>query len=384
MANTLTGLIPTLYEALDVVSREMVGYIPAVTRNASAARAAKGQKILVPIVPAATAADSTPAVTAPNTGDQTIGNVEIEITKSRHVPVRWEGEEEHGLRGAGTYDSIFRDRIAQAMRTLVNEIEVDLHAAAYQGASRATGTAGTAPFNTADNLSDAAALRQILDDNGAPVDGRRLVLGSAAVNNLYSKQAILLKANENASAAFRRTGSISEVPLNGFALYNSAAVKPVTKGTGASYVTSGSTAVGVSDVALVTGTGTVNPGDIVTFAADTANKYVVNKGVAAPGTITLGSPGARMVIPTANALTVGGNYTPNVAFHSSAIQLVARAPHMPSGGDMGDDSVIVTDTVSGLSFEVAVYRQFMQVVYHVRIAWGCAAIKPDHIATLAG
>ena len=75
MANTLTSLIPTLYESLDIVSREMVGFVPAVTRNTSAERAALNQTILVPITQAQTAADNTPAVTPPNTGDQTVGNV---------------------------------------------------------------------------------------------------------------------------------------------------------------------------------------------------------------------------------------------------------------------------------------------------------------------
>lgn len=386
-ANTLTGLIPTIYEALDVVSREMVGFIPAVSRNSSAERAALNQSILVPITPSTTLADNTPAVSAPNTGDQTVGNVSMTISKSKHAPIRWNGEEQKGLLNAGSYAGILRGQFEQAFRAIVNEIEADLWLAAYKNASRAYGTAGTAPFGTAGDLSDFAGVLRILEDNGAPKSDLQLVLGSAAMSNLRGKQSVLFKVNEAGSSDMLRNGMTDRV--QSFALRNSGAIGVHTKGTGASYVTSGSTAPGVKDVALVTGTGTVLAGDVVTFQADGNNKYVVGTGVAAPGTISLNDPGARVTIATANALTVGGNYTPNVAFARSAMQLITRAPAMPVGPDgramdMADDVMTITDPVSGISFDIAVYRQFMQMVYHVRLAWGTAAVKDEHIATLIG
>ena len=393
MANTLTGLIPTLYESLDIVSREMVGMIPAVTQNFSAERAALNQSILVPITQAQTAADNTAGVTPPNTGDQTITSMPMSISKSKHVPIRWNGEDTRGMLNAGTYRGVLKSQFAQAFRTLSGLIETDLAVAAQTGASRAYGTAGTAPFATANNLLDAASVRKILDDNGAPQGDLQLVLGSAAVANLRGSQTILLKSNENGSPEFRRTGQISEVPLLGFQLHNSNAIQPFTHGTAnGAYVTSGSTAPGVNTVALVTGAGTILAGDVVTFAADTVNKYVVNVGVAAPGTITFGGvpgPGALVTIATANGLTLGASYTPNLAFSRSAMQLITRLPAMPIGPDgnaqdMADDTVVVTDPISGMSFEVAVYRMFQQLVYHVRVAWGVACIKGNHVAVLMG
>jgi hypothetical protein len=336
----------------------------------------------VPITQANTAADSTPGVTAPNTGDATVDSVPVAITKSRHVPVRWNGEETRGLQNAGTFSTIQADRFYQAMRTLVNEMEADLHLEARTNASRAYGTAGTAPFGTAGDFTDFANILRILEDNGAGGLDLQLVLGAAAMVNLRGKQSILYKVSEAGSSDMLRDGITERV--EGLALRRSAAPGIVTKGTGASYVTSGSTAVGVSGVALVTGTGTVNAGDVVTFAADGANKYVNTSAVAAPGTIQLGKPGAKVVIATANALTVGNDFTPNVAFARNALVLATRPPALPEGGDMADDAMIVTDPRTGLSFEIAVYRQFLQTTYHVRLAWGVKAIKQEHIALLLG
>ncbi len=391
MANTLTGLLPTLYESLDIVSRELVGFIPAVTRDAQATRAALNQSILVPVTQPTTLQNVVPGVTAPNDGDATVSSASILITNSQYASVRFNGEEAQGLLTAGTYSTIVRDRFTQGFRALANAVESTIFTAAYQSASRATGTAGTAPFSSATDMTPASKLRKILDDNGAPQSDLQLVLGSAAVANLRGYQTILLKANENGAGGseFRRTGNISVEPLIGFDLHNSAAVQPVTPGGGTGYVTSGSTAAGVNQIALVSGSGNVGAGSVIQFAADGNNFYVVNSGITAPGTITIGAPGAEVTIGTGNAVTVGGTYTPNMGFSKSAIILVARAPAMPVGPDgtamdMADDVMMITDPWSGLTFEVALYRQFKQLVYHISLAWGASVIKPNHVATLMG
>jgi hypothetical protein len=388
MANTLTNLIPEIEDALDVVCREQVGYIPACARNSSAERAALNQVVRFPIAPAATTGDVTPAATPPNDGDQTIANATLAITKSKYSPIRWNGEETMGLSNTGQrINTILRDQIAQSMRALTNLVEADLHAAAYVAASRAYGTAATAPFGTAGDLSDSANVLRILEDNGFQLSSDiQLVCGSAAIANLRGKQSVLFKVNEAGTDQLLRQGILGQ--LQGMSIRNSAAVAPLTKGTGANYVTSGSTAVGVSDIALVTGTGTVLAGDVVTFAADANNKYVVGTGVAAPGTISLNKPGARVVIATANALTVGNSYTPNVAFARSALQLATRAPALPMIGgvatDMADDRYMAVDPISGLAFEISLYRQYKQVKLEVALAWGVKAAKSEGIATLMG
>lgn len=390
MANTLTNLVPVIYESLDVVSREMVGFIPAVSRNSNGVeRAALNQTITIPIAPATTLADNTPAVTAPNTGDQTIGNVTMTISKSKHAPIRWNGEEQRGQLNAGTYMGTLKNQFSQAFRALANQMEVDLFTTAFQNASRAYGTPGTAPFGTAGDLSDLAQARKILDDNGAPQTDLHCVLGSSAVANLRGKQSLLLKVNESGSQALLRGGSITDLPIEGFAMHNSAGVIAQTKGTGASYTTNtAGYAVGATAITLITGSGTILAGDTITFAGD-SNKYVVS-GALSGGVVTIAAPGLLQAIPaSATAVTVGNSATPNVVFQRQAIQLITRPPALPVGPDgramdMADDSVMITDPVSGIVFEVAVYRQFMQMVYHVRLAWGMQAIKQNHIGLLLG
>lgn len=381
MANTLTNLIPTLYEALDVVSRELVGMIPAVSRNSGVERVALNQTVNIPVVPAIVGGDITPGVTPPSDGDQNFGNTTMTISKSRYWPVRWTGEEQRGVAFTGIRNNITTQQFAQAFRAACNEIEIDL-AALYVNMSRAYGTAGTAPFGTASDLTDIAGVLRILNDNGAPGD-LQVVLGSGAIANLRGKQSVLFKVNEAGTSDLLREGIIGR--LEGTDIHNSAGVKTVVKGTGAAYTTTAAGfAIGITSIPIITGAGTVVAGDNVTFAGDT-NIYVVTTGVGAPGTIVIAEPGLRVAIPAvATAMTIGTGGTRNMAFARTAIQLATRAPALPEGGDMADDRTTVTDPVSGLSFEISLYRQYRQVKYEVAIAWGVKVIAPRHTAVLLG
>jgi hypothetical protein len=387
MANNLTGLITSIYNAMDVVSREQVGMIPAVTSDMTFARAAVGQTVISPVAPTATATDITPAVTPPNDGDQNIGNKSVTLTKARRVPIRWNGEEKLALDNNGaSYNIILRDQIAQAMRTLCNEVESDL-AALHVGASRAVGAAGTAPFGTAGDLSDTAGALRVLEDNGAQGLDFQMVLGSAAMQNLRGKQSVLFKVNEAGREDMLRNGITDR--LQGFALRQSGQIKRPAKGTAAAATTNNAGyAVGATVITLAAaGTGAFVAGDVVAFAGDT-NQYVLASGDADTsngGTITLAAPGLMQAIPaSATAITVANVGFRNLFFARSAIVLATRVPALPKQGDSAVDRTVVTDPVSGLSFEISMYMQYRQVQLEVALVWGCGVAKNEHVGILQG
>lgn len=382
MPNTITNMIPIIYDALDIVSRELVGFIPATARDSSADQVALNQTINIYIAPAATTGDVTPGTNAPDDGDQVMGNTTMTISKSKYSPVRWTGEEQLSVSMNPAAKRAVTDQFAQSMRALVNLVEIDLANAAYQGASRAFGTAGTAPFGTAGDLSDMAGVMKILDDNGAPKTGRQLVLGTTAMANVRGKQNVLFKVNEAGTDELLRQGVIGR--LMGADLRDSAGVPTPTKGTGSGYLVNNGAGypVGTTAITVDTGTGTILAGDVVTFAGDT-NKYIA-VSLTGGTALVIASPGLRQAVADNAAITVGNTATQNVYFQRNYLQLATRTPAMPEGGDAADDVTTITDPISGLSFQVALYRQYRRVKWEIGLAWGVKAVKSDGISVLLG
>jgi hypothetical protein len=383
--NTLTGLVLDAQKAADRVLREQTGFVAAAFKDSSAEMVAKDQNITYPIVPTMTASDVTPAATVTDPTGTTVGYGQMAITKIRKVPFSWNGEEQTSI--AAIYENVKQDQIAQAIRTLLNEMESDLFLAAKKGASRAYGTPGTTPFATAGDLSDIAQIGKILRDNGAWTDDMHMVYNSTTSAQIRGKQSSLFKVNEAGSAEMLRDATLGK--LEGFFQHESGQIVQHTKGTGASYLVdlTAGYAAGSSTIHIDTGTGTISAGDILTntkTGRDT-NKYVVNTGFAGDGDgdIVLGKPGNKVDWVNNDPVAVGNSYTPNVAFERNALHLLTRLPKLPKEGAAGEHEII-TDPFSGISFLLSVYPAYHKVITEISVAWGVKAVKSEAIALLLG
>ena len=379
-ANTLTPFMPTLFQAMDVISRELVGFIPSVNRNTNVERAAVGQSVAWPIAPKMQTFNVTPAMAVPEPADVVIGNNTMAITKSKGVEFGWTGEEQLGLSHSVGHLTIQGDLFAQGLRTLVNEIEADLALEAALNGSRAWGTPGTTPFapGVNGNLMDSAQLRKILDDNGAPLTDRSMIIDTAAGANLRTMYN-LTRVNEAGTSMTLRDGELLQ--LHGFSVKESATV--VRNVPGATSGTTNATGYAVGARAITfTNAGTLKRGDIISFAGD-ANKYVISS--VAGNVVTLANPGLRVAIPAAaTAVTVAAAATINVAFPRNALALASRAPALPEGGDLAIDRFTMQDPRSGLVFEVSLYPGYRKIRAEVAMSWGVKAVKDEHIALLLG
>ena len=387
MANeiSLTGLTEILYQARDQVCREPAAFAQGVMVNGGSEGISAGGTVTSLRTTEPTLETSyTPAMTTPDAADITTSTETLTLGSYAGASIPLKGEQFAQLANTVGAEQALNQLYKQAIRKMVNSIEAAIGTAAYKGASRAVGTAGTTPF--ASNFNTINTLRQILQDNGTPMDDGMLslIINTNAGVNLRNLST-LTKANEAGTDATLRRGEL--LNISGLSIRESAGIASHTKGTGASYLvnqsglTNGSTSVTVD-----TGSGTVVAGDIITFASGTGSgyNYVVKTGIAAAGTMVLNQPGLRGNIADNNAVTVGNDYTANVGFHKSAIELAMRPPAQPPGGDSGQEIGVFVDEQTGLSFSARLYKGYGVNQIKLMAFYGIKVWKPEFVATLLG
>lgn len=388
MANVLTDLAADIYKAADVISREMVGVIPSVTINGDdSQRVAVGDTVRSHFTREATAKDNSPSMAIPEGDDQTVDNKTLTISKNRGVQIPWTGEDVRHVNNGPGFETLYGDQILQAMRTLTNEIEVDLATEIANSASRVHGTAGTTPFGS--DLSDTAQVHKILADNGCPMNDGQLsmVIDTTAGANLRSLTQ-LSDADRSGSTAMLRQGALLDV--HGFMLKESAGIRTFDASgeAGDATVDAAGAAIGDTSIPVVADADgiAITAGNFVTIGN---HDYVVASDLtlagSASGTLIIEEPGLREAVEETDAVTVNvTNFVRNIALHRSAAELVMRPPSMPQGGDSADDAMTVMDPRSGLTFEIRTYRGFQKAMMNVSAAWGYKHWKPAHSVVLAG
>lgn len=386
MSNTLTvsDLLEYIYAAKDRVAREPTGFAQSVIINSGSEGASIGGTVISHRTSQPTLNTSyTPAMTIPAADDQTVAADTMTIGQVANVRVPLTGEALRQVMNTSGR-AVIEDTIAQAIRKIVNTIETHIGSVIYKGASRATGTAGTTPF--ASNINILADLRQILVDNGTPLDGDVSVVMNTTAGTKLRQISGLYKVNEAGSDSLLRRGEL--LNLMGLSIKESAGVAAHTKGAGTGYDLDGTEAIGQTTLGFEGGTVNstgIKAGDVIAFDTDTSNKYVVKTGSTnTSGSIVINEPGLRVAGSTASEITIGDSFTGNVGFHRSAVELVMRPPAMPEGGDAAIGRATVVDDVTGLVFEIALYKGYGMNMLDFTCMYQAKVWKPEYVALLLG
>lgn len=385
---SLTGLTEILYLARDQVAREPTGFAQGVIVNGGSEGVSAGGTVTSLRTQEPTLETSyTPAMTPPDAADITtsVDTLTLSLYAGASIPLK--GEQFAQLAATVGSELALQQLYKQAIRKMINQMESDIGSAAYKGASRATGTAGTTPFGS--NWNTINELRQILEDNGCSMDDGdlSLIISTTAGTNLRNLGQ-LTKANEANTDATLRRGEL--LNISGFSIRTSAGVQSHTKGAGTGALINNASTEAIGQTTLTFDTMTVNTtgikaGDIITHASDSVNKYVVNTGsTATSGDIVIARPGLRIAAADNAAITVGNSYTANVGFHKSAIELAMRPPAQPPGGDVGEEIAVLVDDKTGLSFSARLYKGYGMNQIKLMCFYGVKVWKPEFVANLLG
>ena len=385
-ANVNINMVRTdIMLGLKEVSNEPTGFIQSVNTSTGAETAAIGDQIKIPSGIAGEVEDTPVGYSAPTEGVSDVGADTMAITDSKTVKIDWKGEHQKAVMNSGALGTVLAQQFADAFRKLRNSIEKATYEAAVVGASRAYGTAGTTPFAASSNMSDLANVQGILDANGTPESNRTIILSPAAKINLLSNQMNMIKVNEAGSPETLRSGII--MPTYGFNVRSSAGVSKHTNTLAGSTIAINAASgfgVGATELAIDGCTTAAKAGDVVAIGGI---KYVVGTG-STTTKLVLNPKGLIDSVEDNDEFTTTSAYTASVALHRSAVALAIRPPAVPEFNGQKMDTALareyVTDPLTNITYEIAVYGGQRMLQFQVSVAWGVKAVNPEFIALLLG
>jgi len=384
MANTLTSLAQTLYRAYLEVPMEATGFLDSLGANWNAEAVGVGASVRVPVItPRAVESVPTAGMTWTAGSDSTTSTREFTLSGVAQYSFNMTAEEEKYLSIPENTNAMemLRLNMEQGKRVIRNTIEAAVGVALNAAASRAIGTAATAPFASDITLLN-EAIRQ-LQVNGAGDSARVGILDFNAGYNLRSI-AQLQKMNESGGDLVR-SGTIGR--LAGTTLLESANITSHTKGAATGTLVNAGSGLAIGTTTIPYDTMTVNTtgikaGDVITFAGDTTYKYVVKTGATATsGNIVIQEPGLRVAIADDNAITVTASHVANIVATPWSTKIIARPLAQPQSPAV--EQIVLSDE-KGWSCNLIRVVGDQMASWYMRVAYGAFVPNPFGVIKIMG
>lgn len=227
------------------------------------------------------------------------------------------------------------------------------------------------------SVSDLIKINEVMNINKVPVDDkRRLVLDPTTQSKYIGLDAFLYADRSGSTDALREASMGRAFTLDTYMDQN---IRTHVKGTLSGATATGS--IGATTVAI-TGTGTLNKGDIITFAG-VSGSYVVKDNY------TVGTNTAVSIYPALSqnvsgaTVTVHNSHIANLAFHQNAFVLASATLEPPLDGRTAS---VVRDPNSGLAIRV-VYGYDIEAktnVVSMDMLIGVKTLMPELAVRLCG
>lgn len=380
MANTFTDIVDKIFARGLLALRQNAITPRLINTDWGTEVAEQGDTIDVPIPSAVTVDDVTPGPTPPAGNNVAPTKVQITLDKWKKSDMHVTDKEAREI-AVGARDL----QLSEHLKALANQVDNDV-LALYKGIYGYAGVAGTTPF--ASSLAEAIAADKVLNDQLAPIDPRRMLLGTAAKANALANRAIQDASFKRSGEDTLRTGDIGEIL--GFLWAMNQNIPTHTTGAAGTPLLDDSVAraVGLKTLHMDGFTTKPSVGDVFTIAGD-SQTYTVTAATDLAGTDSDVSfePGLAVAIPAADgneAVTFKASHVVNVAFHRDAFALATRTLG-PADGFMGGNIMrTAVDPVSGLTLTLEVSREYARTKYQWRILYGVKLVRAQLACRVAG
>lgn len=343
----------------------------AVNRDYDPMAEQRGATVNVPIPSAIPVSDVNPAPNAPTTENIEPETVPISLDQWKEAPFFMSDKDmKQAIAG------VIPMQASEAISALAETVDAFI-LSQYKGVYAYTGLAGTTPFSTLTQTSDAIQAAKLLNMMKAPKPNRRFVVDPEA-----EAAALNLRAFQDASFSGETFG-IEEGVINrklGFDWFMDQNVPyHTTSASLADWLVDGQHAKGSKELTIKTGADDPALGDIFTIAGDTQT-YVILAYSGLKATI---APALAQLTDNDSLLTFKDSHTVNLAFHRDAIAFATR-PLEDQGNGLGNIITSQVDPISGLALRLEVSREHKRVRFSYDILYGAALVRPQLIVRLAG